>query len=106
MAATDKTYRNQKTLDVIFAVSCVRMLLSAFWMFYEDYAREWKPIQRTFRDVETALNERQMLERLPEPDVVKARQQGRGDGTPGAGRSQGEGRTPTNAKLPAEREQN
>ena len=32
MAATDKTYRNQKTLDIVFAVSCILMLLSSFWM--------------------------------------------------------------------------
>ena len=73
MAATDQKYRSPKTMDVIFAVSCVGMLLSVFWMLYDDYAREWKPIQRTFRDVETALNERQMLEMLPESDTVKYR---------------------------------
>ena len=52
MAATDQTYRNQKTLDVVFGVSCLLMLLSTMWMFVQDYDREYKPIQRKFRDVE------------------------------------------------------
>jgi mono/diheme cytochrome c family protein len=75
MAATDQKYRDQKTLDVIFAVSCVGMLLTTIWMFYDDYARQWKPIQREFRDVETALNERDMLRELPDPKVVESLQE-------------------------------
>ena len=27
MAATDQTYRNQRTLDIVFAVSCILMLV-------------------------------------------------------------------------------
>jgi cbb3-type cytochrome oxidase cytochrome c subunit/mono/diheme cytochrome c family protein len=73
MAATDKTYRNQKTLDIVFAVSCILMLFSVVWMFYQDYAREFKTVQRDFRDVETALNERMMLEQLPDENEVDTR---------------------------------
>ena len=40
MAATDQFYRHQKTLDMVFGVSCVLMLLSLVWMFYADYHRE------------------------------------------------------------------
>jgi mono/diheme cytochrome c family protein len=72
MAATDKTYRPQKTLDIVFAVSCVLMLLSIFWMFEQDYNRDFKKVQREFRDVETALSERSMLEKLPEVQNVVA----------------------------------
>jgi cbb3-type cytochrome oxidase cytochrome c subunit len=70
MAASDQPYRSQKTLDIVFAVSCVLMLLSCVWMFVQDYARDWKGDQRKFRDVETAVTERLMLERLPDPKVV------------------------------------
>ncbi len=71
MAATDKTYRNQKTLNVIFAVSCVLMFASILWMLYDDYHRSWKSVQREFRDVETLVNERAMLEKLPKGDDLK-----------------------------------
>jgi mono/diheme cytochrome c family protein len=70
MAATDQTYRNQKTLDIIFAVSCILMLLGTLWMFWQDYDRQFKHIQRAFRDVEEALNEYQMLAALPSQEQV------------------------------------
>src|SRR5688572_8665096 len=70
MAATDQHYRNQKTLDIVFAVSCIAMLLSTIWMFWDDYNKQWKKEQRAFRDVEEALNERAMLARLPNKDDV------------------------------------
>jgi mono/diheme cytochrome c family protein len=70
MAATDQTYRNQRALDIVFAVSCLLMLVSVVWMFAADYNRDWKVVQREFRDVETALSERLMLEKLPEAEEV------------------------------------
>src|SRR4051794_22194879 len=73
MAATDQTYRNQRILDVVFAASCVLLLLSTLWMFAQDYNREFKDVQRTFRDVEAARTERLMLEALPEPGLVRKR---------------------------------
>ncbi len=74
MAATDKPYRDQRVMDIVFAVSCVAMLLSCIWMFADDYYREYKPIQRKFRDVETALSERQMINDLPDPQLVEVRE--------------------------------
>src|SRR6266852_1819805 len=71
MAATDQTYRKQKTLDIVFAVSCVVMLISIIWMFVQDYNREFKQVQRKFRDVDEALTERQMVEKLPDINLVK-----------------------------------
>jgi mono/diheme cytochrome c family protein len=49
------------------------MLLSVLWMFWQDYHREFKAVQRDFRDVEEALSERQMLEALPEKSAVDER---------------------------------
>src|SRR5713101_4399643 len=71
MAATDQTYRHQKTLDIVFALSCIVMLISVVWMFAQDYNREFKKVQRKFRDVDEALTERQLVEKLPDVDRVK-----------------------------------
>jgi mono/diheme cytochrome c family protein len=75
MAATDQNYRNQKILDIVFAVSCVLMLASIVWMFVQDYNREFKKVQREFRDVDEALTERTMLEKLPEAPGVESASQ-------------------------------
>jgi len=66
MAATDQTYRNQRWLDIVFGVTCVLMLVSVVWMFWQDYSREFKVEQRDFRDVEAAVAERQMLKLVPD----------------------------------------
>src|SRR5438132_937876 len=71
MAATDQTYRSQKILDIVFAVSCILMLISILWMFVQDYNREFKQIQRKFRDVDEALTERQLVEKLPNIQEVE-----------------------------------
>jgi mono/diheme cytochrome c family protein len=70
MAATDQTYRNQRTLDIVFAVSCLLMLLSIIGMFVQDYNRSYKVEQRVFRDVEEAIADRQALQALPDPDRI------------------------------------
>ena len=75
MAATDQSYRNQKTLDVVFGVSCLLLLGSTVWMFVQDYNRDFKAVQRTFRDVETALAERDMVRKLPDPDAFVEKQE-------------------------------
>jgi mono/diheme cytochrome c family protein len=66
MAATDKPYRNQYALDIVFGVSCVLMLAGIIWMFAQDYYREFKVEQRDFRDVEEAIADRQMLALVPD----------------------------------------
>jgi len=70
MAATDQFYRKQHALDIVFAVSCLLMLVSIVWMFAQDYYREFKTVQREFRDVDEALTERMMLERIPDVKQV------------------------------------
>jgi mono/diheme cytochrome c family protein len=79
MAATDKPYRNQYRLDVVFGASCVLLLLSVGWMMYDDHYRPWKRVQRTFRDVEEAMSLQQMLAKAPDEqgvaDFDKARDQ-------------------------------
>jgi mono/diheme cytochrome c family protein len=75
MAATDKTYRSQKGLDVVFGVSCFLLLATTVWMFVQDYNRDFKAVQRKFRDVESAMAERDMLDKLPDPNTVYALRQ-------------------------------
>jgi cbb3-type cytochrome oxidase cytochrome c subunit len=70
MAATDQHYRSQWVLDSIFAASCALMLLATGWMFWQDYNREFKSVQRTFRDVESGLAEREMVEKMPDASLV------------------------------------
>ncbi len=72
MAATDQVYRNQKTLNVVFAVSCVLMLLSVIWMLVDDYNRPFKAVQREFRDVEAQLSVQLMLDNMPPDSEVRS----------------------------------
>jgi mono/diheme cytochrome c family protein len=72
MAATDQNYRKQKTLDVVFAVSSILMLLSIFWMLWDDYNREFKHVQRKFRDVEDEVYLRAMLDKMPDTAHIEA----------------------------------
>src|SRR5215831_17459372 len=72
MAATDQNYRQQKTLDIVFAVSSILMLLSIFWMLWDDYNREFKHVQRKFRDVEDEVFLRAMLDKMPDTKHIEA----------------------------------
>jgi len=65
MAATDQSYRNQYSLDIVFSVSSILMLASIVWMLADDYQREYKTEQRQFRDVEMALAQRDALSKMP-----------------------------------------
>lgn len=76
MAASDRTYRNQRLLDIVFGVSCLLMLGGIVAMFAQDYYRPYKVEARDFRDVEAAVYERQMLDLVPDEqkrnDIVAA----------------------------------
>src|SRR5262245_26449986 len=72
MAATDQNYRSQYALDVVFGVSSILMLVSVIWMFVQDFNREFKAEQRSFRDVEVALAQRLALEQIPPSDELEA----------------------------------
>jgi len=53
MPATEQTWRNPKLMHVVFGISGVAMLLTTVWMLAADHNREWKPVQRKFREIET-----------------------------------------------------
>src|ERR1700733_7803986 len=72
MAATDKTLRDQKMLDMAFAVASILMLVSVIMMLGQDYFREFKDEQRVFRDVEAKVAQRLALDQIPESEEVDA----------------------------------
>jgi mono/diheme cytochrome c family protein len=75
MAATDQTYRNQRILDLVFASTCVLMLLSIVGMFSQDFFQEWKHDQNVFNDADEAMDLRLALLEHPsqmEVDEAKA----------------------------------
>ena len=53
MPATEQTWRDIKWMHVLFGVSGVAMLATTIWMLAADHNREWKPVQRKFREIET-----------------------------------------------------
>jgi mono/diheme cytochrome c family protein len=53
MPATEQTWRDSKLLHIVFGVSGVAMLITTVWMLAADHNREWKPVQRKFREIET-----------------------------------------------------
>src|SRR5262249_2653987 len=66
MAATDKHYRDQNALDIVFALSSIAMFVGLILMLVQDYNREYKVEQRAFRDVEVAVAQRAALDKLPD----------------------------------------
>ena len=52
------------TLNVVFALSSIALLLSLSLMVWADYAREWKKYQIEFNDLEIKLTEKQVQEAL------------------------------------------
>ncbi len=54
MPAKEDTYRNQKALHIVFAVSSIAMMASIIWMIAKDHFREWKMVQRDFMKYDAA----------------------------------------------------
>src|SRR5258708_3265474 len=104
MAATDKPYRSPRILDIVFAASCVLLLIATLWMLMQDYFREFKTVQRDFRYVETALNERAMLKAMPDIKEIEAKRQTVADARKNLEDSRKE-LQPTERRLAADREQ-
>ena len=53
MPATEQTWRNSKLLHLVFGITSLAMLVTTLWMLAADHLREWKDVQRKFRDIET-----------------------------------------------------
>lgn len=57
MPATEATWRDQKLLHRIFAVTCLFMLGGTLWMFAADHSREWKPYSRQADRIEIRMSD-------------------------------------------------
>src|SRR5262245_41270214 len=71
MAATDAFYRDQKSVNIVFAVSCVALLASTIWMVADDFNRPFKKDQKVFRDVEEEMSKRAALAMAPDAEKQK-----------------------------------
>jgi cytochrome c2 len=71
MAASDATFRNTKSLNVVFAISSVVMLVTIAAMFAADFFRDWKVEQRLFADVEEEMAKRAALAAAPSDEHLK-----------------------------------
>ena len=73
MPATEQTWRSQKGMHVIFAISGVVLLASTVWMFQADHDRQWKGFQKTARRIElTGIQWRQL--QASSDDLLRERQ--------------------------------
>jgi cytochrome c551/c552 len=52
MPATEKTWRDQMLMHVIFGVSALVMLVGTIWMLAKDHAREWRATELADRNKE------------------------------------------------------
>ena len=60
-----------QTLNLVFAVSSIALLLAFSWMVWDDYHREWKKYQVEFNKLEVKLTEAQIQEALGKVDAAK-----------------------------------
>src|SRR5882757_4931052 len=92
MPATESTWRNLKSMHVVFGVASVAMLITTVWMLAADHNRSWKNYQREFRDIESwsadsqvneqdtadyALTESQLKQQLDDVQGAALSDQGR-----------------------------
>jgi cytochrome c2 len=52
MPATETTWRDLKLMHVFFGLTSLGLLVGTIWMLAADHDREWKQLQRDFRDVQ------------------------------------------------------
>ncbi len=62
MPATEQTWRNLKSMHVVFGVSSLALLATTLWMLVADHDRSWKEPQRQFRTIETRFLNMQALQ--------------------------------------------
>lgn len=73
MPATEHFFRNQNKLHLVFAISCVVLLLSVMIMMVQDYADPWREYQSTNFKLQAAAKERDIAE-MTSADFVAERE--------------------------------
>lgn len=71
MPATEHFFRDQKKMHLIFAISCVVLLVSVVWMMIQDYSDPWYAYQRTNYQLQAAAKERAIAEMKSQDFVEK-----------------------------------
>src|SRR4051812_38421159 len=62
MPATEKTWRDQAKMHVIFGISALVMLGGTIWMLAKDHAREWQQWQLNDRSIQRWTTEAQLAQ--------------------------------------------
>lgn len=57
MPATEQTWRDQKKLHFLFAISSTVLFIATVWMFLKDHNRQWKVYQDQARQVQITADE-------------------------------------------------
>lgn len=50
MPASEQTWRDQKTMHIIFGATALVMMIATLWLLAKDHNREWKDVQLTNRN--------------------------------------------------------
>ena len=74
MPANEKTWYDMKSMHTIFAISALVMLGTTVWMLAADHRREWKQVQREFRDIKSRTIEFRMAEERTEEFAERERE--------------------------------
>lgn len=72
MPVVTETYRNIRTLNIIFAASALAALASMLWMLKDDHERPWREHQTDYFNVQAALAHFERLE-LSSPESQSRR---------------------------------
>ena len=71
MPASEKTWRDQKILHIVFGCTGLLLLISTVWMFAADHSRQWKSYQRKMRDVDVRLTDWRMQSALTQDNATE-----------------------------------
>src|SRR5436309_14899319 len=62
------------TLNLVFALTSIGLLLALCYMVWNDYNREWKGYQKRFNQLEVKLTEEQKQQALGKVDAARRQQ--------------------------------
>ena len=62
------------TLNVVFALTSIGLLLATTYMIWDDYNREWKQYQKRFNGLEVKLTQDQVQQALGKVDATRRQQ--------------------------------
>src|SRR5689334_14191558 len=75
MPATEKTWRDQAKMHVLFGISALVMLIGTIWMLAKDHNREWTKWQLEDRTREGWTFQAQLAQAKADSDVALTRLQ-------------------------------